>query len=48
MSLEPAIATVLGFIILRERLELRAIVAVILVTLASIGASAFEKRQSVK
>ena len=48
MSLEPAIATVLGFIILQERLELQAIVAVILVTLASIGASAFEKRQFVK
>ena len=48
MSLEPAIATVLGFIILQEKLELRAIVAVILVTLASVGASAFEKRQSVK
>ena len=48
MSLEPAIATVLGFIILQERLELRAIVAVVLVTLASVGASAFEKRQSVK
>ena len=48
LSLEPAIATVLGFIILKERLELRAIVAVVLVTLASIGASAFEKRQSVK
>lgn len=44
MSLEPAIATVLGFVILQERLELRAIVAVILVTLASVGASAFEKR----
>ena len=48
LSLEPAIATVLGFVILHERLELRAIVAVVLVTLASIGASAFEKRQSVK
>ena len=48
MSLEPAIAAVLGFIILQERLELRAIVAVILVTLASIGSSTFEKRQSVK
>ena len=47
MSLEPAIAAILGFIILQERLELRAIVAVILVTLASIGASAFEKRQSI-
>lgn len=44
MSLEPAIATVLGFIILGETLELRAIVAVALVTLASVGASVFEKR----
>ena len=44
MSLEPAIATVLGFIILQERLEFRAIVAVALVTLASIGASALENR----
>lgn len=43
MSLEPAIATILGFIILGETLELRAIVAVALVTLASIGASVFEK-----
>ena len=44
MSLEPAIATLLGFIILGETLELRAIVAVALVTLASVGASVFEKR----
>ena len=43
MSLEPAIATVLGFIILQERLEFRAIAAVALVTLASVGASALEK-----
>lgn len=48
MSIEPAIATLLGFIILQEQLEPRAIVAVILVTLASVGTSAFEKRQSVK
>ena len=46
MSLEPAIATLLGFTILQETLELRAIVAVILVTLASFGASLFEKRRS--
>jgi inner membrane transporter RhtA len=43
MSVEPAIATIFGFIILREQLELRGIVAVILVTLASIGASACDK-----
>ena len=48
MSLEPAIATILGWIILQEKLEFRAIVAVFLVTLASVGASALEKRQSVK
>ena len=48
MSLEPAIATLLGFIILQEKLELRAIVAIALVTFASIGASAFERRSSVK
>ncbi|VEP16000.1 Threonine/homoserine exporter RhtA [Hyella patelloides LEGE 07179] len=48
MSLEPGIATVLGFIILREKLELRAIVAVILVTLASVGTSVFEKRRRLK
>jgi inner membrane transporter RhtA len=44
MSLEPAIATLLGLIILQEQLEFRALVAVILVTLASVGASVFEKR----
>ncbi|MBE9046502.1 EamA family transporter [Pleurocapsales cyanobacterium LEGE 10410] len=48
MSLEPAIATLLGWIVLREQLEFRAIVAVGLVTLASVGASVLEKRQSGK
>jgi inner membrane transporter RhtA len=43
MSVEPAIATIFGFIILREQVELRGIVAVILVTLASIGASACDQ-----
>lgn len=46
MSLEPAVATLLGFIILQEKLELRAIAAVILVTLASVGASAFDKQST--
>ncbi|WP_319419828.1 EamA family transporter [Pleurocapsa sp. FMAR1] len=48
MSLEPAIATFLGFIILREKLELRALVAITLVSFASVGASAFEKRSRLK
>ena len=48
MSLEPAIATLLGFIILGEKLEPHAIVAVILVTLASIGASAKEKSSPIE
>ncbi|WP_036480614.1 DMT family transporter [Myxosarcina sp. GI1] len=45
MSLEPAIAALLGFIILQEQLELQSIIAIALVTLASVGASAFEKRR---
>ena len=48
MSLEPAIATVLGLIILQEEIGDRALVAVILVTLASVGASFFEKRRSLE
>jgi len=39
MSLEPAIATVAGFLILREGLTLPATAAVALVTIASIGAT---------
>ena len=41
MSLEPAVAAVVGFIILGERLEMRALAAVLLVTVAAIGASRF-------
>ena len=48
MSLEPAIATLLGFIILREQLEPRAIAAVSLITLASIGTATFDKRSRAK
>ena len=44
MSLEPAIAAVVGFVILGEKLGLRAIIAVFLVTLATLGASLFKKR----
>ncbi|MDJ0705754.1 MAG: EamA family transporter [Leptolyngbyaceae cyanobacterium MO_188.B28] len=43
MSLEPAIATLLGFIILGEVLALREMTAVLLVTIAAIGASRFNK-----
>jgi inner membrane transporter RhtA len=41
MSLEPAVAALVGFIILGERLGLRAIAAVTLVTVAALGASRF-------
>ena len=43
MSLEPAIATLLGFLILGEVLVLREMTAVLLVTIAAIGASKFNK-----
>ncbi|HEU5348105.1 MAG TPA: EamA family transporter, partial [Ktedonobacterales bacterium] len=39
MSLEPAIAALVGWLVLRETLELRAIVALVLVTTAAIGAT---------
>jgi len=41
MSLEPAVAALVGFVILDERLGLRALAAVLLVTLAAVGASRF-------
>lgn len=44
MSLEPAIATLLGFIILGEVLALREMTAVLLVTIAAFGASRFRKQ----
>lgn len=39
LSLEPVAAAVIGFIVLRETLELRAIMAIALVTIAAAGAS---------
>jgi inner membrane transporter RhtA len=39
MSLEPAVAALMGFNVLGERLELRALAAVGLVTVAAAGAS---------
>jgi inner membrane transporter RhtA len=41
MSLEPAVAALVGFIVLDERLEMRALAAVLLVTVAVVGASRF-------
>ena len=39
MSLEPAVAALIGFVVLDERLGPRALVAVVLVTVAAVGAS---------
>lgn len=44
MSLEPAVATLVGFVILGEILDLRAVAAMGLVTVAAAGASLFAKR----
>jgi threonine/homoserine efflux transporter RhtA len=41
MSLEPAVATLVGFAVLNELLDLRAVAAVVLVTAAAAGASFF-------
>ena len=47
MSLEPAIAAAAGFVILDEKLEFRAITAILLVSLAAAGASRFRARGSI-
>jgi inner membrane transporter RhtA len=44
MSLEPAVAALVGFVVLGELLEPRAILAVLLVTVAAVGASRFGGR----
>jgi inner membrane transporter RhtA len=44
MSLEPAVAALIGFIVLGERLGLRALAAVVLVTVAAAGASRFGEK----
>ena len=46
MSLEPAIAALVGWLVLREALELRAIIALALVTTAAIGATRMGKQQA--
>ena len=43
MSLEPAVAALVGLVVLGERLDLRAAAAVLLVTVAAAGASRFGK-----
>ncbi len=45
MSLEPAVAALVGFAVLGERLGLRALAAVVLVTVAAAGASRFGGRE---
>ena len=41
MSLEPAVAALAGLVVLGERLEMRAVAAILLVTVAAAGASRF-------
>ncbi len=45
MSLEPGIAALVGIVLLHEQLELRAAVAIVLVTMASVGAARFSKNE---
>jgi inner membrane transporter RhtA len=45
MSLEPAVAALAGLIVLGERLEMRAVAAVLLVSFAAAGASLFARRE---
>jgi inner membrane transporter RhtA len=44
MSLEPAVAALAGFLVLGERLGIRAVVAIVFVTIAAAGASLFGRR----
>jgi len=43
MSFEPAVAAIVGFILLREGLTMREVAAIVLVTLAAIGSSQEQK-----
>lgn len=45
MSLEPAVAALAGLVVLGERLEMRAVVAIVLVTVASAGSSRFGRHE---
>jgi inner membrane transporter RhtA len=44
MSLEPAVAALAGLVVLGERLGIRAVVAIVFVTVASAGASLFSRQ----
>ena len=44
MSLEPAVAALAGLVVLGERLEMRAVVAIVFVTVAAAGASLFGRQ----
>jgi inner membrane transporter RhtA len=44
MSLEPAVAALAGLVVLGERLEMRAVAAIVFVTIAAAGASLFGGR----
>ena len=46
MSIEPAIAALVGLLFLRETLEVRSLIAIALVTVAAIGATLFGKQDS--
>lgn len=46
MSLEPAVAALVGFAVLDELLDLRAVAAVVLVTVAAAGASLFASTEA--
>lgn len=46
MSLEPAIATLIGFIVLGETVGLRAIIAITLIVVATGGVSLFQQRNT--
>src|SRR6266699_273623 len=48
MSLEPVIAALIGFVVLRETIGLRALVALILIIVASGGVSFFQQRDYVE
>ena len=44
MSLDPAVAALAGLVVLGERLEMRAVAAIIFVTIVAAGASLFGRR----
>lgn len=46
MSTEPAVAAIIGFLVLHELLGLRAVIAILFVTVASIGASRFRRSEA--